>query len=157
MFPPKNVFSRKKIHPKICGPNFFDWKMFRPKYFSAASFFRPKTFRQKNFRSNLFFDRKCFRPKSFLTENFAVRIAEGGSNGGVRGVREPPPVRPSRGFCGASITDPALLVTCELLGVLSQNIETRHERVRNHFKTDEKTSDNNDFPKKSALSGVLHN
>ena len=37
------------------------------------------------------FGRKFFRSKAFSVENFAVRIAKGGSNGGAG----PPPVRPS--------------------------------------------------------------
>ena len=37
------------------------------------------------------FQPKNFRPKILLTENFAVRIAEGGSNGGGRESGSPPP------------------------------------------------------------------
>ncbi len=64
----------------------------------------------KTFSIEKLFDRKQIRPKNFSTENFAVRIAEGGSNGGgpVGGGGSTPPDRRSRGFCGASITDPAL-------------------------------------------------
>ena len=63
---------------------FFDRKNFRPKKNSAENVFGRK-----------FFGRKVFRPKNFSAENFAVRIAEGGSNGGGPGGRRPPPVRPS--------------------------------------------------------------
>ena len=62
-------------------------------------FFRPKFCltekkkRLKKISSKNFFGRKTFRPKNFQlkkcsAENFAVRIAEGGSNEG-------PPVRPA--------------------------------------------------------------
>ena len=51
-----------------------------------------------------FFGRKFFRPKNFSTENFAVRIAEGGCNGGESGGgQEPPPVRPSVGPSGSKV------------------------------------------------------
>ena len=58
--------------------------------------FRPKIFRSKDFLAKFVFVRKLFRPKKFSAENFAVRIAEGGSNGGGPGGAEAPPrsVRP---------------------------------------------------------------
>ena len=39
------------------------------------------------------FGRKIFRPKKFSAENFAVRIAKGGSNDGGPGGPGAPPVR----------------------------------------------------------------
>ena len=70
--------------------------MFRPKFCSAAIFsaenkFGRKCFRPKTISAEKNFDQKLFRLKSFSVENFAVRIAEGGSNGGGPGGAEAPP------------------------------------------------------------------
>ena len=80
----------------------FVWReIFRQKNFSADDFsveklfdqifVRPKMFRPKKFSAETIFGRKKFRPKKFSAENFAVRIAEGGSNGGGPGGAGAPP------------------------------------------------------------------
>ena len=80
--------DRKKFSAEIfCWPNFFSAekcfgrknfgrKIFRPKKFSAENLFGRNFFGRKRF------GRTIFRPKFFSAEKFAVRIAEGGSNGG---------------------------------------------------------------------------
>ena len=54
-----------------------------------------KNVRPEKISAEKLFGRKKIRTKKFSAENLAVRIAEGGSNGGGPGGRRPPPVRPS--------------------------------------------------------------
>ena len=73
----------------------FGRKHFRSKTISAESFFgrtifRLKTISTEKFSAERIFGRKTFRSKNFSVENFAVRIAEGGSNGGVPWGGSPP-------------------------------------------------------------------
>ena len=71
----------------------------------AEKNFRPKFFRPKKIRP------KTFRSKNFSAEKFAVRIAEGGNDGGGPGGREPPPgtsVRIGENF-SAIFSEPPLI------------------------------------------------
>ena len=56
--------------------------------------FGRKIFRPKKNSAEFFFGRKNFRPKKFSAENFAVRIAEGGNDGGGPGAAEASPGPP---------------------------------------------------------------
>ena len=75
-------YSRKKFPLKpiltdffFCLGNALNRCFFRPKKVSAKNLFRPKYFSTKN----------------FSVENFAVRVAEGRSNGGGSGGAGAPP------------------------------------------------------------------
>ena len=81
---------------------------FRPKNFSAEKVFGRNFFRPKKNSADNFSDEK------FSAENFAVRIAKGGSNGEGPGGTGAPPRLSERliyrfvGFCVAKITEAPL-------------------------------------------------
>ena len=111
----QNFFGRnflgRKIFPKICPAkkcfgrtnlSAQNFRPFRPKMFSAELFFWPEMFSIEKFSAEKFsakklFDRKFRRPYRRRQKQW-----------GRSGRQEPPLVRQSRGFCGASITDLAL-------------------------------------------------
>ena len=77
-FPAEKTFGRKKFRPKnVSAEKNFGRKFVRPKKFSTE-----KNFGRKTFSTEIVFDQRFFRSKKFSSENFAVRIAEGGNDGG---------------------------------------------------------------------------
>ena len=96
--PPAFRTDRGELPPPPDRPHCFRLRrygrrIFRPKMFSAENIFGRKIFRPKNFSAEKLFGRKIvqpkncstkfvFRPKHFSAKNFAIRITQGGSNGG---------------------------------------------------------------------------
>ena len=67
-----------------------DGEIFGQKVF-PRKLFRSKTFRATKFSDENFSVEKQIQPKTFSAEKFAVRIAEGGNDGGGPGGAEAPP------------------------------------------------------------------
>ena len=88
-------FGRKKVGRKYVRPiSVFDRQIFRPNKNSAEKNFGRKNFGRKTFRP------KIFRPKFFRPKISPSVSPKAEAMGGVRGGREPPPVRPLGKYYG---------------------------------------------------------
>ena len=89
-FPPRETSLIASAFGDTDG-EIFDRKNFRTKSFLGEFFFDPKICRPKNVSVEKLLGRKICLSKKISVENFAVRIAEGGSNGGGPGGSGAPP------------------------------------------------------------------